>query len=313
MACCCSLPTNRSAGATRSRPITSVWIRSAIGASASPTSCAHRLSSRTCEGLLLVLSNDVTERLKAEAMRRDFVANVSHEIRTPLTVLAGFVETLATLPVTEAERKRMLTLMTQQAQRMQALVADLLTLARLEGSPRPPVDQWVPLQQLWDAVETQTRQLSQGRHVLVFGGLESGDLADHGPLAALELAGSESELLSAFGNLCSNAVRYTPAGGRIELLWRHEAHGDGCFEVRDTGLGIAREHLARLTERFYRVDGSRSRETGGTGLGLSIVKHVMQRHGGRLEIDSEPGRGSTFRLVLPAVRLRQASAEGFVV
>ena len=118
------------------------------------------------------------------------------------------------------------------------------------------------------------------------------------------LAGSETELLSAFTNLCSNAVRYTPEDGRIEVRWLRRPGGDGVFEVRDNGLGIAREHLPRLTERFYRVDGSRSRETGGTGLGLSIVKHVMQRHGGQLEVDSEPGRGSCFRLVFPAARVR---------
>lgn len=255
------------------------------------------------EGLRLILSNDVTERLRSEGMRRDFVANVSHEIRTPLTVLAGFVETMSNLPLTDPERKRVLTLMTHQTQRMQTLVADLLILAQLEGSPRPAVDQWVSVRGLFAQVETEIVALSKGRHLLGFkSGGERDLLAEDG--ADCLLAGSETELLSAFTNLCSNAVRYTPEGGRIDVRWLRRPGGDGVFEVRDNGLGIAREHLPRLTERFYRVDGSRSRETGGTGLGLSIVKHVMQRHGGQLEVESEPGRGSCFRLVFPAARVR---------
>ena len=246
------------------------------------------------DGQKLVISQDVTERLRADAMRRDFVANVSHEIRTPLTVLAGFVETMASLPLTEAERGRVLKLMQQQAERMQVLVADLLTLAQLEGSPRPPSDRWVPLAPLLQRAAADARTLSAGRHTIT--------LAEP---PALELAGLEPELFSAVANLATNAVRYTPEGGRIDIAWRGRPDGGGEIEVRDTGIGIAREHLPRLTERFYRVDGSRSRDTGGTGLGLSIVKHVMQRHGGSLEVDSEPGKGSRFRLLLPAGRLRQ--------
>ncbi|HWH75463.1 MAG TPA: phosphate regulon sensor histidine kinase PhoR [Methylibium sp.] len=245
------------------------------------------------EGMKLVLSQDITERERAEAMRRDFVANVSHEIRTPLTVLAGFIETMAALPLTEVERKRVLTLMTQQAARMQVLVADLLTLAQLEGSPWPAADRWVPVARLLQQVEADARTLSQGRHAITLQG-------DDGA----QIAGAEPELLSAMGNLVSNAVRYTPEGGSIDIGWRVLADGSGEFAVRDSGPGIEREHLPRLTERFYRVDGSRSRETGGTGLGLSIVKHVVQRHGGELDIQSEVGKGSTFRIVFPAARLR---------
>jgi two-component system, OmpR family, phosphate regulon sensor histidine kinase PhoR len=255
------------------------------------------------EGLRLILSNDVTERLRSEAMRRDFVANVSHEIRTPLTVLTGFVETMSNLPLNEAERRRVLALMTQQAQRMQTLVADLLILAQLEGSPRPPVDQWVSVRGLFAQIETEIGALSNGRHVIGFEFAGIRDTLAHAEVDCL-IAGSQTELLSAFINLCSNAVRYTPQAGRIDVRWLYRPGGDGVFEVRDNGPGIAREHLPRLTERFYRVDGSRSRETGGTGLGLSIVKHVMQRHGGQLEVDSEPGRGSCFRLVFPAARVR---------
>ena len=247
------------------------------------------------DGQKLLITQDVTERLRAEAMRRDFVANVSHEIRTPLTVLAGFVETMASLPLTEVERNRVLKLRQQQTDRMQVLVSDLLTLAQLEGGPRPPADRWLALGPLLQRVAADARSLSAGRHTLVLADLPAGDI---------ELAGLEAELHSAVANLVNNAVRYTPTGGRIDIAWLPRADGSGELEVRDSGIGIAREHLPRLTERFYRVDGSRSRETGGTGLGLSIVKHVMQRHGGALEIDSEPGKGSRFRLNLPAGRVR---------
>ncbi len=245
------------------------------------------------EGKKLVLSQDVTERERNEGMRRDFVANVSHEIRTPLTVLSGFIETMGHLPLSEVERRRVIELMSQQTQRMQSLVADLLILAQLEGSPRPPSDRWVPVQRLINQVQADAQALSAGRHVLVFNGDE-----------AAQLAGVESELLSAVSNLVSNAVRYTPADGTIALSWARRHDGAGELEVRDTGVGVAKEHLPRLTERFYRVDGSRSRETGGTGLGLSIVKHVVQRHGGQLEIRSDLGKGSSFRLIFPASRVR---------
>jgi two-component system, OmpR family, phosphate regulon sensor histidine kinase PhoR len=253
------------------------------------------------EGMRLVLSLDVTERERAEAMRRDFVANVSHEIRTPLTVLTGFIETMSSLPLTEAERKRVLFLMGQQTERMLTLVSDLLTLAQLEGSPRPAPDRWVALDGLLTRVASDARALSAGRHEIQ---VQTATQA--------ELAGVEPELLSAMANLVTNAVRYTPAGGEIDVVWRLQGDGSGELCVKDTGPGIAREHLPRLTERFYRVDGSRSRETGGTGLGLSIVKHVVQRHGGELHIQSEPGKGSKFRLVLPAVRVRVAGGEAEV-
>lgn len=251
------------------------------------------------EGMTLVLSQDVTERERHEAMRRDFVANVSHEIRTPLTVLAGFVETLGSLPLTELERRRVVELMGQQTQRMQALVADLLALARLEGSPRPPADHWLPVRRLLEQAGADAVALSGGRHRIA---VRPGD-------GGAELAGSEGELASAITNLVTNAVRYTPADGSVDIGWAPRPDGGGEIEVRDTGIGIDRAHLPRVTERFYRIDGSRSRDTGGTGLGLSIVKHVVQRHGGELEIRSEPGRGSSFRLVFPAARVRTAPAD----
>ncbi len=260
-------------------------------------------------GQKLVITQDVTERTRADAMRRDFVANVSHEIRTPLTVLAGFVETMASLPLSPTERARVLLLMQQQTDRMHVLVADLLTLAQLEGSPRPPTDRWLALAPLLQRALADGLTLSAGQHRITL------DASTNAPAnvpanvpanapPALDVAGLEPELHSAVANLVTNAVRYTPSGGRISITCLPRPDGSVAIEVRDSGIGIAREHLSRLTERFYRVDGSRSRDTGGTGLGLSIVKHVVQRHGGALEIDSEPGVGSCFRLVLPAGRVR---------
>ena len=249
------------------------------------------------DALKLVLSQDITERERAEAMRRDFVANVSHEIRTPLTVLSGFVETLAGLPLTEVERRRVYALMEQQTDRIQGLVGDLLTLAQLEGSPRPGSERWVEVGSLLRRATSDARALSMNRHQIEVRGGEG-----------VELAGSEHELFSAVSNLLSNAVRYTPAGGSIHLSWLDHGDGGGEIEVRDTGIGVAKEHLSRLTERFYRVDGSRSRDTGGTGLGLSIVKHAVQRHGGQIDMQSDLGRGSTFKLSFPAVRTRRTGA-----
>jgi two-component system phosphate regulon sensor histidine kinase PhoR len=252
-------------------------------------------------GQKLLLSQDVTDRERMDSMRRDFVANVSHEIRTPLTVLAGFVDTLASVPLSATERPRVLELMRQQTTRIQTLVDDLLTLAQLEGSPRPSSDQWMPAAALVSRVAAEAEMLSAGRHDFTKE-IEPG----------LEVAGIESELASAMGNLLGNAVRYTPDGGRIALRWARRDGDDrgAVFEVRDTGIGIAREHIPRLTERFYRVDGSRSRETGGTGLGLAIVKHVVTRHGGELQIESELGKGSVFRLLLPAARVRARAGMG---
>ena len=245
----------------------------------------------------LLLSRDVTTVQLAEAMRRDFVANVSHEIRTPLTVLSGFVETMQNIPLSQGERHQYLAMMSQQAHRMQTLVSDLLTLSRLEGSPSPGVGDWMSTQELLAHVHQEAQGLSQtlgtAAHQIR---LESS--------APFWISGAKTEVLSAMSNLMSNAVRYTPAGGEICLGWRLSEEGSAVFCVRDTGPGIAAEHIPRLTERFYRVDRSRSRESGGTGLGLAIVKHVTQRHGGQLQVNSELGKGSSFSIVWPAVRVR---------
>ena len=246
----------------------------------------------------LLLSRDITAVELAEAMRRDFVANVSHEIRTPLTVLSGFIETLQTLPLKDKERERYLALMSQQSHRMQTLVNDLLTLSRLEGSPFPDLHDWATTGALLAQCEQEARALST-----VLKTQTSQLEFDLGP--ASEIAGVQTELYSAMSNLVTNAVRYTPEPGRVSVTWTLLPNGRGEFKVRDTGPGIAPEHLPRLTERFYRVDRSRSRETGGTGLGLAIVKHVAQRHGAELHIESVLGQGSSFSITFPAARVRQ--------
>ena len=252
------------------------------------------------EGKQLLITRDVTVVEQAEAMRRDFVANVSHEIRTPLTVLAGFVETLQTLKLSPQEQDSYLALMASQAQRMQSLVDDLLTLSRLEGSPNPGFGSHIVLSHLMDVCQSEAQQLSnllfqeKVAQVLVF----ETDPAINNYL----VLGEPRELQSALSNLVSNAVRYTPQGGRIEVHAFISADGNLNLQVKDTGPGILPEHLPRLTERFYRVDRSRSRESGGTGLGLAIVKHVMQRHGGQLQIASIAGQGSCFNLIFPPAR-----------
>jgi two-component system phosphate regulon sensor histidine kinase PhoR len=256
------------------------------------------------DGRSLLLSRDITAVAQADAMRRDFVANVSHEIRTPLTVLSGFIETLQSLPLDRSQTQTYLQHMSVQSDRMQSLVADLLTLSQLEGSQPPGLHEKVSLTGLMSQVLMDSTALSEGManklggpaHQLV---MES--------VPDVQLLGSRSELMSAVSNLVTNAVRYTPLGGSIELTWSHKLEG-WVFAVKDSGPGIAAEHLPRLTERFYRVDRSRSRETGGTGLGLAIAKHVMQRHGGELRIESELGRGSTFQLFFPHARVLSEQA-----
>jgi len=240
----------------------------------------------------LVMSRDITPVERMETMRRDFVANVSHELRTPLTVLCGFLETILDMPRLDGDlARRTLHLMQDQAQRMQRLVEDLLTLSRLESAQHPVREERIDVPSLLHALHQDAVALSAGRHRVQLQ-IDSADW----------ITGSEDELRSAFSNLISNAIRYTPAGGEIRLRWLRQ-DGQPRFVVEDSGIGIEAQHVPRLTERFYRVDRGRSRETGGTGLGLAIVKHVMSRHQGQLEIASEPGRGSRFSAVFPAQRI----------
>jgi two-component system phosphate regulon sensor histidine kinase PhoR len=241
------------------------------------------------EAQSLLLARDITQSERVEAMRRDFVANVSHELRTPLTVLVGFLETVRELKL-DAQRVRDYSgMMREQASRMHRIIEDLLALSMLESAPPPAADR-VRVAPLLARLRADAEALSAGRHGIT---LES--------TPGVDLLGSESELASAFGNLVSNAIRYTPPGGKVNLIWRDGADG-ASFAVEDTGVGIAPEHIPRLTERFYRVDRSRSRETGGTGLGLAIVKHAVARHQAVLDIASEPGVGSRFMVRFPAQR-----------
>ncbi|CAG4905453.1 phosphate regulon sensor histidine kinase PhoR [Paraburkholderia saeva] len=242
------------------------------------------------ENRKLVLSQDITELERTDAMRRDFVANVSHELKTPLTVLSGFLETMRELPLSEAERSRYLELMEQQALRMRHIVSDLLVLATLEGDNKPPSEQMVDMRAVIRHIQDDAENLSGDRHIITFN-------VDEG----LTVTGVETEILSALGNLVTNAIRYTPDGGKIHVDWRPMG-GTAVFSVTDSGLGIPASDIPRLTERFYRVDRSRSRDTGGTGLGLAIVKHVLQRHDAQLEVKSEVGRGSTFTVRFPVSR-----------
>ena len=240
----------------------------------------------------LLLIQDVTDLQKADAMRRDFVANVSHEMRTPITVLMGFLETIQSLELDKAKQDQYFEMMMSQAQRMKSLVEDLLTLANLEANSLPAPMQTIQMKTVMALLKNDAEALSQGCHTFNF------EIASE-----RNLLGEEREILSAFGNLVSNAIRYTPDVGSISAIWRINEREEGEFAVTDTGPGIASEHLSRLTERFYRVDRSRSRDTGGTGLGLAIVKHIASRHQAQLLIESTPGKGSTFTLRFPKERL----------
>ncbi|HEX5336950.1 MAG TPA: phosphate regulon sensor histidine kinase PhoR [Gallionella sp.] len=240
----------------------------------------------------LLISRDITQLDRIETMRRDFVANVSHELRTPLTVVRGFVENLQDMPeLSHDVVRRALDLMADQTRRMDNLVADLLTLSRLENDQSPAREDVLDMKALLDEVYRDGMLLSNGRHAL---SLEV--------TGRTKLLGNREDLRSAFGNLVSNAIRYTPEGGAIVLRW-FERSDQPVFSVQDSGIGIASQHLPRLTERFYRVDRSRSRETGGTGLGLAIVKHIAIRHQAKLEVVSEEGKGSNFALVFPLKRI----------
>jgi two-component system, OmpR family, phosphate regulon sensor histidine kinase PhoR len=239
----------------------------------------------------ILVTHDATDTERIEAMRRDFIANASHELRTPLTVIVGFLEIAMSDPDLDTDtRTAHLALMTEQARRMQRLIGDMLTLSRLESDEFPFRRERVDMRALIESVALEAKALSGGRHQV--------DVQFDGP----DVMGNQEELRSAFANLASNAVRYSPDGGTIGLSWHRAADGLR-FAVQDSGIGIEAIHISRLTERFYRVDKSRSRDTQGTGLGLAIVKHVLLRHGGRLAISSVPGKGSTFTAVLPNTSL----------
>ena len=264
---------------------------------ASPVDPNLRLSLRLIpysDEYWLLVARDVSKLLRLEQVRRDFVANVSHELRTPLTVVHGYLDMID--PQDFPEWAPMLGEMQKQSQRMTQLVEDLLTLSRLEAQDSLP-DESVAMAPMLSTLRREAEALSQGRHHI--------DVADE---AGVDLWGSNKELHSAFSNLVSNAVRYTPVGGSIAVRFYRE--GDGAaLSVRDTGYGIPEQHIPRITERFYRVSTSRSRESGGTGLGLSIVKHVLNLHQARLEVESQVGQGSTFSIHFNADRVHPRDVE----
>lgn len=244
------------------------------------------------QGRKMVLTHDVTELIRLDEMRRDFVANVSHELRTPVTVIAGFLDTFADMPAPDpAGFRKHLGLMREQSERMRLLIDDLLALARLESEPAVS-DDTVDMAALLTQLRDEAASLSQGRHTI------------DGRISLPDgVRGSYREIHSACMNLVSNAVRHTPPGGAITLRWEASPGTGAQFVVEDTGEGIEAQHLPRLTERFYRIDKGRSRASGGTGLGLAIVKRVLLRHQGRLKVDSVAGKGSRFAAVFPAERL----------
>lgn len=244
----------------------------------------------------LVVVRDVTKLMRLEQVRRDFVANVSHELRTPLTVVHGYLDMIE--PEEHPDLAVMVEEMRRQSQRMTQLVEDLLTLSRLEAQESLP-EEPLAMAPMLVTLRREAEALSQGRHTV--------RVED---TAGCDLTGSTKELHSAFSNLVSNAIRYTPTGGSVLIRFEHVAGGGVRLAVQDTGYGIPEQHLPRITERFYRVSTSRSRESGGTGLGLSIVKHVLSLHQARLEVESEVGRGSTFACVFGPARVRMRGPAG---
>jgi two-component system phosphate regulon sensor histidine kinase PhoR len=246
------------------------------------------------DGQLLLLVRDVSRQMRLEAVRRDFVANASHELRSPLTVISGYLETLAQDPVLDAELKGPVAEMRRQAERMTAIIRDLLELSRLEETDEvvggEPVDVTVLAALLRKDVLARTVHPKDVRVKVE---------------SQAQLLGDEPEIHSAFSNLVDNAAKYTGPDGALEIRWSVDEDG-GHFSVSDTGIGIPPEHIPRLTERFYRVDAGRSRATGGSGLGLAIVKHVLQRHGATLEVQSTLGVGSTFTCHFPPERIAAA-------
>ncbi len=242
----------------------------------------------------LLISRDVSAQEKIDIMRRDFIANVSHELRTPLTVVGGFLETLMDTKGAVADSARSyFDMMIDQTSRMRRIIEDLLTLSTIESNTDAPEDKIIRMSSLLKMIQNDAKALSNGKHKIHLKSEKN-----------LNVTGNQEELLSAFTNLVSNAIRYTPEGGDIYISWQLN-DGQAVFGVRDTGIGIEQKHIARLTERFYRVDRGRSRDTGGTGLGLAIVKHILNRHKARLEITSELGVGSTFSIVFPKSRTAQ--------
>lgn len=242
----------------------------------------------------MLLLRDTTRLHTLEEMRKDFVANVSHGLRSPLTVMVGYLEGMRDDEDLPQRHKRPVDQMWQQAERMWLIVDDLLRFSRIESDPGGAAHLPVRVSEMLESIRRDANRIGTGAHVL-----------DVQADQDLQLIGAYNELYSAFSNLVLNAVQYTPEQGRISVIWTQTEEG-ARLEVGDTGVGIEPHHIPRLTERFYRVDKARSREIGGTGLGLAIVKHVLMRHDAQLQVESEPGQGSTFSWDFPASRIEQA-------
>jgi two-component system phosphate regulon sensor histidine kinase PhoR len=250
----------------------------------------------------LLICRDVTVLERTETVRRDFIANVSHELRTPLTVVGGFLETLSDMDgIVPSSSKTYFDMMLDQTGRMRRIIEDLLTLSTIESNAQSPNDNEIDMPKLLNQIQNDAKNLSKSLHKTSHAIYLEMD-------KNLNIKGAQEELYSALSNLTSNAVRYTPEGGDIFIAW-HLRDNQAVFSVRDTGIGIEQQHIHRLTERFYRVDRSRSRETGGTGLGLAIVKHILSRHQAKLEIESQWGVGSTFSIDFPMARVVQKPVE----
>lgn len=245
---------------------------------------------------LLMVARDMTQMHQLEGARRNFFANVSHELRTPLTVLQGYLEMMYEQTLEGATREKALLTMRDQTSRMEGLVKQLLTLSKIEAAPTLLLNEQVDVPMMLRMVEREAQTLSQQKHTFSFE-------VDN----QLKVLGNEEQLRSAMSNLVYNAVNHTPAGTHITVRWHAAPHG-AEFSVEDNGPGIAPEHIPRLTERFYRVDKARSRQTGGSGLGLAIVKHALNHHESRLMIDSQPGKGTRFSFVLPERLIAKKSA-----
>ncbi|WP_105719081.1 phosphate regulon sensor histidine kinase PhoR [Cronobacter dublinensis] len=248
------------------------------------------------EDQLLMVARDVTQMHQLEGARRNFFANVSHELRTPLTVLQGYLEMMHEQVLEGPLREKALHTMREQTYRMEGLVKQLLTLSKIEAAPAMQLNETIDVPMMLRVVEREAQTLSQQKHTFTF---------EVDP--QLKVLGNDEQLRSAISNLVYNAVNHTPAGTHITVRWERAAHG-ARFSVADTGPGIAAEHIPRLTERFYRVDKARSRQTGGSGLGLAIVKHALTHHDARLEIESTPGKGTTFSFLLPERLIAAAPA-----
>lgn len=239
------------------------------------------------EEQLLMVARDVTQMYQLEGARRNFFANVSHELRTPLTVLQGYLEMMDDRPLEGVLRDKAIHTMREQTHRMEGLVRQLLTLSKIEAAPALVLNEQIDVPMMLRVVEREAQTLSQKKHTITF------DVD-----SALKVLGNDEQLRSAISNLVYNAVNHTPEGTTIHVTWRRTPQG-ATFSIQDNGPGISAEHIPRLTERFYRVDKARSRQTGGSGLGLAIVKHALSHHDARLEIDSTPGKGTRFTFSLP--------------